>query len=154
MKKVSVIVGVSLILIIAGLFSAGGSQAAEPPPADGVALEMSEVAELHLRLAYKATTEQNMEEATYHIEKALALVTDPEHQSLLDGLLKEHLPEGHFVHAEGTIKEILGDGDEHMEFRVAVRSRPVAWSLVIVLVALTAGVAGAVAVRKTVKREW
>jgi hypothetical protein len=45
-------------------------------------------------------------------------------------------------------------GEDAQEFAVAVRSRPVAWSLVIGMVALTVGVAGAVAVRKTVKKEW
>ena len=45
-------------------------------------------------------------------------------------------------------------GEEAEEFAVAVRSRPVAWPLVIGLVALTVGVAGVVAVRKTLKREW
>lgn len=45
-------------------------------------------------------------------------------------------------------------GEEAEEFAVAVRSRPVAWPLMIGLVALTVGVTGVVAVRKTLKREW
>jgi hypothetical protein len=45
-------------------------------------------------------------------------------------------------------------GTEAEEFAVAIRSRPVAWSLVVGLLALTVGVAGVVGVTKTVKREW
>jgi hypothetical protein len=76
-------------------------------------VEMSEVAELHHWAAYKATTVQNDFEANYHVEKALALATDTEHQSLLDGLLREHLPSGHFIHTEVTLIEILESGNAH-----------------------------------------
>lgn len=45
-------------------------------------------------------------------------------------------------------------GEEAEKFAVAVRSRPVAWPLVIGLVALTVGVAGVVGVSKTLKWDW
>ncbi len=72
-----------------------------------VAVPMNEVAELHHWLAYEASTAQNDFEANYHVEQALTLATDADHQSLLDGLLREHLPSGHFFHAEDTVVEIL-----------------------------------------------
>ena len=72
-----------------------------------VAVPMSEVAELHHWLVYEASIVQNDFEANYHVEQALALATDAQHQSLLDGLLREHLPSGHFFHAEDTMVEIL-----------------------------------------------
>ncbi len=72
-----------------------------------VAVPMNEVAELHHWIAYKASIAQNDMETNYHVEKALTLATDAQHQSLLDGLLREHLPAGHFFHSEDTMKEIL-----------------------------------------------
>ncbi len=72
-----------------------------------VAVPMSEVAELHHWLAYEASIVQNDFEANYHVEQALILATDADHHSLLDGLLREHLPSGHFFHAEDTMVEIL-----------------------------------------------
>ncbi len=45
-------------------------------------------------------------------------------------------------------------GDEPIEFVVAVRSNPVAWSFVIGLVAVSLFYAGVVAVIKTVRKEW
>ena len=72
-----------------------------------VAVPMSEVGELHHWLAYEGSIVQSDFEAVYHVEQALALATDAEHQSLLDGLLREHLPSGHFFHAEDTITEIM-----------------------------------------------
>ncbi len=77
-----------------------------------VAVPMNEVAELHHWIAYKAATAQNDMETNYHVEKALTLATDAQHRSLLDGLLKEHLPAGHFFHAEDTMKEILELADK------------------------------------------
>ncbi len=72
-----------------------------------VAVPMSEVGELHHWLAYEASIVQNDFEAVYHVEQALDLATNAEHRSLLDGLLREHLPSGHFFHAEDTMVEIL-----------------------------------------------
>ena len=72
-----------------------------------VAVPMNEVAELHHWLAFKASIAQNDMETNYHVEKALTLAIDADHQSLLDGLLREHLPAGHFFHSEDTMKEIL-----------------------------------------------
>ncbi len=72
-----------------------------------VAVPMSEVAELHHWLVYEASIAENDFEANYHVEQALDLATNAEHQSLLDGLLREHLPSGHFFHAEDTMVEIL-----------------------------------------------
>ena len=72
-----------------------------------VAVPMNEVAELHHWIAYKASIAQNDMETNYHVEQALALATDAQHRSLLDGLLREHLPAGHFFHSEDTMKEIL-----------------------------------------------
>ncbi len=72
-----------------------------------VAVPMSEIAELHHWLAYEASKAQNDMETVYHVEKALELAIDAEHQSLLDGLLREHLPAGHFFHSEDTMVEIL-----------------------------------------------
>ncbi len=77
-----------------------------------VAVPMNEVAELHHWLAYKASIAQNDMETNYHVEKALELAIDAEHQSLLDGLLKEHLPAGHFFHSEDTMIEILELADK------------------------------------------
>ncbi len=64
-----------------------------------VAVPLSEAAELHHWIAYQASVAQNDMETNYHVEQALTLATDAEHQSLLDGLLREHLPAGHFFHS-------------------------------------------------------
>ncbi len=84
-----------------------GQVAAAPVPIDlDTAVPMSEVAKLHHWTALEASIAQNDFEANYHVEQALALATDAEHQSLLDGLLREHLPSGHFFHVEDTMIEI------------------------------------------------
>ncbi len=72
-----------------------------------VAVPLSEVAEQHHWIAYQASLAQNDMETNYHVEKALALAEDAEHQSVLDGLLREHLPAGHFFHSEDALLEIL-----------------------------------------------
>ncbi len=77
-----------------------------------VAVPMNEVAELHHWLAYEASKAQNDMETVYHVEKALTLAIDAQHQSLLDGLLREHLPAGHFFHSEDTMLEILELADK------------------------------------------
>jgi hypothetical protein len=76
------------------------------------AVPLSEVAEQHHWLAYEASIAQNDMETNYHVEQALALATDADHQSLLDGLLREHLPAGHFFHSEDTLIEILELADK------------------------------------------
>ncbi len=114
-----VLVWLSMVTLIFGggvglavVFMAGpltDAMAAAPMPIQvEAAPQMPKVAELHHWLAYKAATVQNDFEANYHVEKALDLVTDAEHRSLLDGLLREHLPAGHFIHTEGTLEELLG----------------------------------------------
>ena len=71
------------------------------------AVPLSEVAELHHWIAYQASVAQNDMETNYHVEQALTLATDAQHQSVLDGLLREHLPAGHFFHSEDALIEIL-----------------------------------------------
>ncbi len=71
------------------------------------AVPLSEVAELHHWLAYQASLAQNDMETNYHVEQALALAMNTDHQSVLDGLLREHLPAGHFFHSEDALLEIL-----------------------------------------------
>jgi hypothetical protein len=95
-----------LVVFLAGVLV--GQVAAAPVPIElETAVPMSEVNELHHWLALEASIAQNDFEAVYHVEQALALATHAEHQSLLDGLLREHLPSGHFFHVEDTMIEIM-----------------------------------------------
>ncbi len=99
-------IGTITVIFVADVVLASLSDAPIPIELE-VAVPMNEVAELHHWLAYEASIAQNDMETNYHVEKALTLATDAQHQSLLDGLLREHLPAGHFFHAEDTMKEIL-----------------------------------------------
>ncbi len=104
------ILGVFLI----GVITSVGSAAPEPHlmevPVRG---ELSKVAELHLWIVYKANAVHNDAEVAYHLERALALATDAGHQSLLQGLLIEHGPEGHSKQVSDTIKEIMKLAGRH-----------------------------------------
>lgn len=106
--------GVGTILVVFLADVVIGRMAAAPRPVElEVAVPMTKVAELHHWVAYKASTVENDFEANYHVEQAFALATDAEHQSLLDGLLREHLPAGHFFHIRDTLKEILELAGKH-----------------------------------------
>ena len=100
--------------------------AAAPVTSEAVAVEMSEALELHQWLAYKAVLVENDKEANYHVEQALALATERGHRSDLDGLLREHLPSGHFVHVRQTLKDWLdarpepGLPQEQLEMQAAL----------------------------------
>ncbi len=99
--------GVAIVVVLTASIVVGQMADAPTPIELEVAVPMNEVAELHHWLAYEASIAQNDMETNYHVEKALTLATDAQHQSLLDGLLREHLPAGHFFHSEDTMVEIL-----------------------------------------------
>ena len=82
------------------------------PPAGLEQVAMSEEMELHHWAIYKATKTENDVPAYAHLEKLMKTVTDPKHRSALDGVLREHLPAGHFIHTWMTMKELLGDRSE------------------------------------------
>lgn len=82
------------------------------PPAGVEKVAMSEEVELHHWAIYKAAKEQNDAAAYAHLQKLMGMVTDPKHLTLLDGVLREHLPAGHFIHTYLTMKELLGDRSE------------------------------------------
>lgn len=82
------------------------------PPAGVEQVAMSEEMELHHWAVYKAVKAQNDATAYAHLQKLMVMATDPKHKSLLDGVLREHLPAGHFIHTELTMKELLGDRPE------------------------------------------
>ncbi len=82
------------------------------PPAGVEQVAMSEEMELHHWAVYKAAQAGNDTAAYAHLEKLMGMVTDPKHRSLLDGVLREHLPAGHFIHTYLTMKELLGDRPE------------------------------------------
>ncbi len=82
------------------------------PPAGVEAVAMSEEMELHHWAIYKAAKVGNDTTAYAHLEKLMVMVTNPKHRSLLDGVLREHLPAGHFIHTYLTMKELLGDRPE------------------------------------------
>lgn len=70
---------------------------------------MSEESELHHWLGYKiALAAQDDIHVVYHVQKAFALATDPKQKSVLDGVLVEHMPAGHFIHTKNILKELLG----------------------------------------------
>lgn len=98
-------IGTIAVVFLADVILAGAS--ATSVDIGATSLEVSEVGELQHWLAYKASVAQDDMETNYHVEKSLALATDADHQSLLDGLLRQHLPAGHFFHAEATIIEIM-----------------------------------------------
>ncbi len=99
-------IGTIVVIFVADVILASLADAPIPIELE-VAVPMNEVAELHHWLAYEASIAQDDMETNYHVEKSLTLAIDAQHQSLLDGLLREHLPAGHFFHAEDTMKEIL-----------------------------------------------
>ena len=82
------------------------------PPAGVEQVAMSEEIELHHWVIYKAAKRENDAPAYAHLEKLMKTVTDPKHRSALDGVLREHLPAGHFIHTWMTMKELLGDRSE------------------------------------------
>ncbi len=99
-------IGTLAVVFLADMILAGVSE--QPVSIDlDVELKLSEEEVLHHWLVYKASVAQHDMETNYHVEQALVLAADAEHQSLLDGLLREHLPAGHFFHSEDTMKEIL-----------------------------------------------
>ncbi|MBI4302042.1 MAG: hypothetical protein HY664_05510 [Chloroflexi bacterium] len=74
---------------------------------------MSEESELHHWLGYKvALAAQDDVHVVYHVQKAFALATDPKQKSVLDGVLVEHMPAGHFIHTKNILKELLGTKSE------------------------------------------
>ena len=99
-------IGTLAVVFVADAILAGVSTQSVSIDLD-VELKLSDEEVLHHWLAYKGSVAQHDMEANYHVEQALALAVDADHQSLLDGLLREHLPSGHFFHAEDTMREIL-----------------------------------------------
>lgn len=71
-------------------------------------VEMTDVLEMNHWIAYWAAKEHNVAEVNHHVSMALALAKNPKHRSDLDGLIREHVSEGHFVHTQTTLKEWLG----------------------------------------------
>ncbi len=82
------------------------------PPAGVEQVAMSEEMELRHWAIYKAAKAQKDTPAYAHLEKLITMISDPKHKSLLDGVLREHMPAGHFIHSWMTVKELLGDRTE------------------------------------------
>lgn len=82
------------------------------PPAGVVQVAMSEEMELHHWAIFKAAKEGNDAVAYPHLNKLLEIITDSKHRSTVDGVLREHLPAGHFIHTWMTMKELLGERTE------------------------------------------
>ncbi|MBI2906147.1 MAG: hypothetical protein HYX92_00680 [Chloroflexi bacterium] len=82
------------------------------PPAGVEQVAMSAEMEFRHWAIYKAAKAENDAPAYAHLEKLMPMVTDPKHKSAMDGVLREHLPAGHFIHTWMTMKELLGDRPE------------------------------------------
>lgn len=82
------------------------------PPAGLDQMAMTEEVELHHWAIFKAAKATNDTAAYPHLNKLLEMITDSKHRSAVDGVLREHLPAGHFIHTELTMKELLGDRTE------------------------------------------
>ncbi len=107
-------IGTLAVVFLADMILTGVSE--QPVSIDlDVELKLSEEEVLHHWLVYKASVAQHDMEANYHVEQAFALAVDADHQSLLDGLLRQHLPSGHFFHARDTMTEILELAEKHHE---------------------------------------
>jgi len=97
----------NLVVVILWCLFTGGSPYGPVPAAAAETVAMSEELELHHWIVYKADAVQDDMEVAYHLEEALALATDPEHHSLLDGLLEVHHAGGGALHISDTIDEIM-----------------------------------------------
>lgn len=109
-----------LIILLFGM-ACGSKTVATPEPMihqqaprihQQASIEMTDILEMHNWLAYWAAKEQDATKVNHHVSMALALAKNPKHKSDLDGLIREHVSEGHFIHTQKTLKEWLGARQE------------------------------------------